>query len=216
MVENSATIQITSQGGKVRGIGRKHDATLGWALREYPQLAVWHSLAVEWMKGETKGVHHRLHALTAFLERYVIQQGLPFDPSVLLSRKTVLPDFYHTACPDSESGVRLNNVIHSFLHFVLLREFSELDVQNKRVISSDFHNPVPRRTEGSGRRRDESVYSPLPFGYIDELRQILAPGPNFRDWHWAQTSLGVEIGRRGALGPESEVSPQIYPRSWAC
>jgi hypothetical protein len=39
-------------------------------------------------------------------------------------------------------------------------------------------------------RHDESVRAPLPYGYIDELRRMLAAGPHFRDWHWAQRALG--------------------------
>jgi len=38
---------------KVRGVRRKNDTTLGWVGREYPQLAAWRCLAVEWLKGET-------------------------------------------------------------------------------------------------------------------------------------------------------------------
>src|SRR6185312_3933105 len=108
-----------------KGVVRKTDITLGWVERDYPQLADWRVLAVEWMKGETHGVAARLTALAAFLERYLVQQGLPLDPAVFLARTTVPPDFYRTACPDSPSGVDYNNNINAFLHFVLLREFSE-------------------------------------------------------------------------------------------
>ncbi len=119
-----------------------------------------------------------------------------------MSRKTVLPDFYQTACSGSREGIRHNNIINTFLHFVLLREFSELDGRNQPVILPEYHNPVARRSMGALPKLDESVYSPLPYGYIDELRQMLASGPNFRDWHWAQNAMGVKVGRLGSLGPE--------------
>src|SRR5258708_38571811 len=51
-------------------------------------------------------------------------------------------------------------------------------------------------------RRDESVHSPLPYGYIDELRQMLAAGPHFRDWLWAQNARGSEIGKSGRFAPD--------------
>jgi hypothetical protein len=51
-------------------------------------------------------------------------------------------------------------------------------------------------------RRDESVHSPLPYGYIDELRQMLAAGPHFRDWRWAQSARGVQIGKGGYAAPD--------------
>ena len=187
---------------KVKGVKRESDATLGWVQREYPQLETWRVLAVEWLKGETSGVDKRLQALVTFFERYLVQQGLPLDPAVFLARSTVLPDFYRTACPDSAGGIQYNNHIHAFLHFVLLRDFSEADDDGKPVVAPAFRNPVPRMSRSGLPKRDESVHSPLPYGYIDELRQMLAAGPHFCDWQWAQSALGVEIGQRGHAAPD--------------
>jgi hypothetical protein len=36
----------------------------------------------------------------------------------------------------------------------------------------------------------ESVRTTLPYGYIEELRTMVAEGPNFCDWKWAQGALG--------------------------
>lgn len=187
---------------KGKGVRRETDTSLGWVAREYPQLEPWRVLAVEWLKGETRGVNHRLSALAVFFERYLIQQGLPLDPAVLLAGNTVLPSFYQTVCPDSLSGIKYNNYIHAFLHFVLLREFSAPGDDGQPVISPAFRNPVPRMSGSSLPKRDESVHSPLPYGYIDELRQMLAAGPHFRDWQWAQSALGAEIGQRGFGGSD--------------
>jgi len=187
---------------KVKGVHRRTDTTLGWVARDYPQLAAWRALAVEWLKGETVGIHHRLAGLGAFFERYLVRQNLPLDPAVFLARSTVLPDFYRTACPDSNSGIKYNNSIHAFLHFVLLRECSAADDAGQPVVSPAFRNPVPRLSKSGLPKRDESVHSPLPYGYIDELRQMLAAGPHFRDWQWAQSALGVEIGQSGGCGPD--------------
>jgi hypothetical protein len=157
---------------------------------------------MEWLKGETRGVSSRLQALSSFFERYLIQQSLPLDPAVLLTRGTVLPDYYQTACPDSRAGITYNNCINSFLHFVLLREFSVPGDDGQPVISQAFRNPVLWMSKGGLPWRDESVHSPLPYGYIDELRQMLAAGPHFRDWLWAQNALGAEIGQRGPGAPD--------------
>jgi len=185
---------------KGKGVNRETDTTLGWVERDYPQLGAWRALAVEWVKGETVGIGLRLNALVAFLERYLIKQKLPLDPAEFLARTTVLPDFYRTTCPDSVSGIRYNNCIHDFLHWVLLREFSVAADDGHPVVSPAFRNPVPRLSISGIPRRDESVHSPLPYGYIDALRQMLAAGPHFRDWHWAQSALGAEIGQRGSNG----------------
>lgn len=185
-----------------KGVTRKTDTTLGWVERDYPQLAVWRALAVEWLKGETERLHGRLEALTVFFERYLVQGGLPLDPTLFLARGTIVPDFYRTACPDSQSGIEYNNYIHAFLQFVLLHEFSEADDDGQPVVSPAFRNPVPRMSKSGLPRRDESVHSPLPYGYIDELRQMLAAGPHFRDWQWAQSALGIKIGMGGRVAPD--------------
>ena len=187
---------VTHPAQKKTGVQRDTDTSMGWVAREYPQLDSWRVLAVEWLKGETLGLGVRLSALVAFLERYLIQQGLPLDPAVLLAHNTVSPSFYQVACPDSEKGIKYNNCIHAFLHFVLLREFSAPGDDGQPVISPAFRNPVPRMSSSCLPRRDESVHSPLPYGYIDELRQMLAAGPHFRDWQWVQSALGFKSGRR--------------------
>ena len=161
---------------KAKGVKRDTDTSLGWVEREHPQLAAWRALAVEWLKGETSGVDRRLKALVAFFERYLVRQGLPLDPAVFLARRTVLPDFHGTTCPDSAEGIKYNNAIQAFLHFVLLREFSEVADDGHRVVSPAFRNPVPRMSKSGLPRRDESVHSPLPYGYIDELRRMLRLG----------------------------------------
>ncbi|KAF1310441.1 integrase [Pseudomonas sp. SG-MS2] len=212
--ETKPTSKNLSLPSQAKGVKRETDTTLGWVAREYPQLAAWRTLAVEWLKGETHGVSDRLYALVAFLERYLIQQGLPLDPAELLTRNTVLPDFYQTGCPDSAYGIKCNNRIHSFLNFVLLREFSEFTDGGQPVVSPAFRNPVPRMSNSGLPRREESVHSPLPYGYIDELRQMLATGPNFCDWQWAQSALGGKIGQAGASGPDwFEVSEKQIDRN---
>jgi len=191
-----------------------NDTTLGWVAREYPQLTAWRALAAEWLKGETLNLTDRLKSLAVFLERYIIQQGLPLDPAMLLARGTVLPDFYQTTCPDSATGIKYNNLIHAFLHFVLLREFSEPDDAGQAIVSPVFRNPVPRKTKSGLPIRHESVYSPLPYGYIDDLRQMLAAGPHFRDWKWTQSALRVEFSRAKRNAPDwFEVSEEQIDRN---
>lgn len=202
-IRNTSTPKAsTSTAHKAKGVRRETDVTLGWVECEYPELETWRALGVEWLKGETRGVAHRLQALVGFFECYLVQQGLPLEPAVFLARSTVLPDFYRTACPDSEGGIKYNNHIHAFLHFVLLREFSEAADDGQPVVSPAFRNPVPRMSKSGLPKRDESVHSPLPYGYIDELRQMLAAGPHFCDWQWAQSALGVEIGQAGRGAPD--------------
>jgi len=199
--KTNRTNPATLRNSKTVGITRETDMTLGWIERDYPQLAEWRSLAIEWLKGEITAVGDKLNGLSVFFERFLIQQSLPLDPKVFLSRDSVIPDFYHVACPDSVRGVKYNNIIHTFLNFVLRLNFSEPGQSDPPIILRNFRNPVPRLTISGLPKRDESVHSPLPYGYIDELRQILAAGPNFRDWSWAQSGLSEVGGLCGPGGP---------------
>ena len=180
---------------RIKGRWIDCDKTLSWIERAYPELALdaWRRLAVEWIQGEIRGVALKLTALSRFFQRYVTVYNLT-DPLKFLSRSTQrqLPNFYATACPDSVAGIRYNNCVHDFLEFVLQRdEFSIAgDDGDRRAVSPAFCNPVEYRRRTGLPQRDESVHSPLPYGYIDELRQILASGPHFCDWQWAQSALG--------------------------
>lgn len=199
--KKTAPSPATMPSSKIVGVTRETDAALGWVERDYPQLTVWRSLAMAWLQGEITAISDKLNGLAVFLERYLIQQNLPLDPTIILSRDSVLPDFYRVACPDSIRGVKYNNIIHAFLNFVLLRDFSETGENDQPVVSHAFRNPVPRLTIAGLPKRDESVHSPLPYGYIDELRQILAAGQDFRDWDWAQGGLSEVGGLCGPGGP---------------
>ncbi|WP_257828287.1 gamma-mobile-trio integrase GmtZ [Burkholderia glumae] len=77
-----------------------------------------------------------------------------------------------------------------------------------------YRNPVLSMTRAGLPQRGESVYSPLPYGYIDQLQQMLAAGPHFRDWQWAQGALGSKIGQMGASAPDwFEVTEDQIDRS---
>jgi hypothetical protein len=159
-------------------------------------------LAEDWLRGETRGVSDRLASLSLFFEKYIFRKALPLDPGEFLSRQTSLPDFFKTACPNSIKGSKNNNLVHAFLEFVLTRDFSSEDERGRRVVGSQYHNPIVLRSARAFGKLDESVHSPLPYGYIDDLRQMLAAGPNFRDWHWAQSALGTESGKGGMTAPD--------------
>lgn len=184
------------------GQRRCSDRDLTWVERDYPQLHVWRGLAKDWLSGETEAVHVRLSALVVFLEKYLVHLGLPLDPEVFLLRQTHLPDFYTSVCPASNAGISYNNIINKFLDWALLRDFSETADDGHPVISPAFRNPVPKMSRRGLPRLDESVHSPLPYGYIDELRQMLAAGPHFGDWKWAHTVSGPTIGKGGNVAPD--------------
>ena len=106
-------------------------------------------------------------------------------------------DFFEAACPKSLGGTSYNNTVHEFLQWLLEEHFSEPDDYGRPMVLPVYHNPVPRRSKRGIPRPDESMHSPLPYRFIRELRQILAPGHHFRDWTWAHAALGVADGSKG-------------------
>ncbi|MBA2964685.1 MULTISPECIES: VPA1269 family protein [Ramlibacter] len=168
------------------------DRELSWISSEYPHLDEWRPLAAQWLKEQESSVQTRLTSLRLFVRNYlheqVYQAGLPHSPALVLSRSVLLPDYWATCMQRyaKEVGRVQNNYVHEFLNWVLLTELSEPDDHGRPVVSPQFHNPVPKKARGGGGQNAESVRSPLPYGYIDELRTMLAQGPYFRDWVWAQ------------------------------
>jgi len=188
-----------------RGLSKSSDITLAWVSKVRPDLEEWQNFAATWLARESRGVENRLKALLVFFERYLIGKKLPATPSYLLSKKSLIPSFYETCCAkkldgeDAEIGraVSHNNRISDFLDWVLLTYFSVDDDEGVPVVSPAYRNPVPyRSTSGSAVTR-ESVYSPLPYGFVDDMRAMLVQGPTFRDWTWAQNALGAEAGSVG-------------------
>jgi hypothetical protein len=163
MKKNMTTTAREAKKDRVLGAGRIADLTLGWVARDYPNLSTWRDLAVEWLKMEPKGLNTRLRAFNNFFDRYLIQQQLPVEPERFLSRDIIVPDFYSTACPHSAAGVQNNNIIRTFLDWVLLRNFSVEMPNGQRLVLQGYDNPVPYRSHSGLPKLEESVHSPLPY-----------------------------------------------------
>jgi len=181
------------------------DQTFAWVTRAHPELEEWRAFAATWVAQEVRGIDVRLKALVVFFERYLIKFKIPPMPSYVLSRKSILPNFFETCCVQEKRGKELqgeraatiNNRVSEFLDWVLKTHFSLDDDDGAAVVSPAYRNPVERRSHTGGWVRRESVHSPLPFGFIEDMRLILAQGPSFRDWTWAQNALGAPLGAQG-------------------
>lgn len=193
---------------------KSFDTELTWVTRKFPHLEEWRKLAAEWIGGQTTGLGQRIAALTKFFEIYLAHPSVPKDPRVMLTRGLKLPDFIATACKGLKTAQTYNNRIHDMLEWVLLKEFSLIGDDGTRVISPAFQNPIHHLGGGDSRPPDMSVRSPLPYGYIDELRAILASGPSFKDWTYAQTALGADIGEIGRPATDwFEVDESVVDRA---
>ena len=190
--------------------GKTFDTTLAWVTEERPDLEEWRAFAAQWLAQETRGIDSRLKALVIFFDRYLVGHNLPAAPAVLLSRKTLVPDFYLSCCANgrdiqaagAEHVVNANNRVSDFLDWVLKQHFSIEDDEGFTVVSPAYRNPVPYRSHSGGWVNRESVHSPLPFGFIEDMRLMLAQGPTFGDWKWAQGALGALSGEAGRDSPD--------------
>jgi transposase-like protein len=169
------------------------DIELSWIETENPELMEWRSPCSAWLKSVVHGLANKIGTIQRFVRVYlaVIVRASPEvgSPLAFLNRTTVVPGYYQMCGNKTHSGVTDNNVISSFLSWVLLQECSTPDDYGRPVISPAFHNPVPLISSARAVQKIETVLSPLPFGYIEELRQLIAQGPTFSDWTWAMSAI---------------------------
>lgn len=177
---------------------KSQDLEFDWVRREHPQFEEWRALAAEWMTRFKSGVGTKVSALTAFFKHYLTRPDVPKKPFDLLRRGTRLPDFAEVACPAADSTrMSYNNQLYEFLEWVLLRDCSIEADDGERVVSPAFRNPIARLLGMKGTGRAETAKDPLPYGYVHELRRILAPGLSFSDWKFAHHAQGAVIGELG-------------------
>jgi len=94
--------------------------------------------------------------------------------------------------PAPNDVVRINYIC-DFLDWILLEKVSVEDDLQHRIVPYEYNNPIARLSM-SGTKPSETFKAPLAYCYIRELRTMLAQGPNFRDWIWAQEALGTSGG----------------------
>jgi len=180
------------------------DLSFQWMVRDLgPEFAEWQALAAKWLATQPLGLADRINGLRCFFKSYLHERKLPLEPSILLRRNQPLPDFFETSLPQSHGGIKWNNKVRIFLDWVLETHFSEPDDHGRPTVSPEFWNPVPYRSQTGKIRPNESVHSPLPYRYIVELRERLAPGRTFREWTWAHT---VAHGQHGVRNDWFEVT----------
>ena len=180
-----------------KGSNVANDIKLLWVLRDYPELSEWREFAVEWLSSQARSLGQCLHAMSAFFKQLIAPRPEYWDPKEFLHRRTPTIDFFAVACPQTKQGANYTKTISRFIQSTLLRHFSERDDFDRPVVSPLFHNPVDVKSQRGLSSTQESVYSPLPYGYIDQLRRLLIEGPSFRDWKWAQELfLRDDVGRQ--------------------
>ena len=179
----------------VKRHGKAADLSFAHVLRLDPKLEDWRSLAAEYMKDQKRSVAGRRDALDTFLVDYIHGQHQERNYGRFLLRETEKPDFAQVLVSIKRRGsptlqsrdVRINNVVADFLDWVLTSKLGDPDTGEWD--RSRFHNPTQRIAKSGLAKNTQSDKASLSIRYIRELRGMLAEGPNFRDWRWAQQAM---------------------------
>lgn len=220
--------------------GRSSDLTFSWMLTtlgaEWQQ---WQELAADWMATQTNGIDHKRKALTHLFESY-IDVCTPYavgDISLFFKGY----QGHKCSTEELEKLVRIKytdtyrisssvNIPCDFIDFVIEKVFSEEDDNGKLIPL--VQNPLSKIKRQNN--ATETVRNPLPYRYIQDLRQILCPLPDkteltvieqnlkedeqllpayhyrhFKHWTWAQQQTGE--GSKG--GDWFDVEPELIDKT---
>ena len=204
--------------------GYTTDLTLGWVTQELgPEWLQWQQYAAEWLATHTSNVSSRLVFIKHFLLYLKSKAPYAHDVASMFKghpggHRVSSEEFvgYLVAIGRKHRTDRIINVIWSMCDYILKHHLS---------VDDDYGNPValfsnPFEKIGRKVSNTETVHSPLPYRYIQQLRHILCPYPtddpsnktpwvgrHFRDWHWAIDHL--QTGNLGWM----EVPPELVDLS---
>lgn len=202
---------------RAKSTGKGADITFSHVLTLDPRMVHWQQLAAQWLGLQKSSVSTRRIALDKFLMQYIIGCDLQRHPLDLLQRKTSKPSFIDIALKAKSGGttgsmrkadVEYNNIVAQFLDWVLIEKLSIEDDHGRMLVPHELHNPVARLSKSGIAAPTETTKSSLSIRYIKDLRAMLAEGPNFSDWKWAQQSM--EGGNSG--GDWFVVDPHLVNR----
>ncbi|MCG9578182.1 integrase family protein [Vibrio tubiashii] len=222
--------------------GRTSDLTFSWMLTSLgAEWQQWQELAAEWVATQTTGIGHKQKALTHFFECYLDE----YAPYAIGNIDLFFKGYQGHQCSSKEleklariryaDTSRISSSVNipcDFIDFVIEKVFSEEDDNGKLVPL--VQNPLSKiKRQNSA---TETVRNPLPYRYIQDLRQILCPLPDkteltvieqnlkedeqllpayhyrhFKHWTWAQQQTGQ--GERGGDGDWFEVEPELIDKS---
>lgn len=200
--------------------GYSTDLTLGWVTQDLGlDWLQWQQYAAEWLSMQEANISKRLLGLNHFLRYLKTKAPYAFDVATMFSghprgHKVSTEEFneYLIASGSRTENVEYVSYVVSLCDQILSHHLSAEDENGVR--HPLFGNPfeklkkIPQNTE--------TIHSPLPYRYIQQLRHILCPyptndpsnktpwvGKHFRDWRWAIDNL--EYGNMAWM----EVSPEV-------
>ena len=208
-------------------LGKSSDIELRHLTEYDPSMEDWRSIGSEWFNEQRSGSNSKLIALNKFLRGYIAERGLDRNPYNYLRRDALKPRFIDVLLASrcdakdhienskpSRGEIKTNNHISDFLDWILHEKLSAEDDNGERVIPAEFHNPVSKLANKGGQALSETMKMSLPYRYIKELRKMLAQGPTFRDWTWAQQAMSGRTGGDWFMVDPTSVNPNDPDCVW--
>ncbi len=183
--------------------GYTTDLMLGWVTQDLgPEWLQWQQYAAEWLAESKQGTARRMESIKHFLNYLKARAPYAVDVATMFIGH---PGGHKVSSEElNEYLVRSRTLANNHLyvgHAVSLCDHilkNHLSAEDDNGVSRPlFVNPldkIKKRTESN----TETVHSPLPYRYIQQLRHILCPYPtddpsnktpwvgfHFRDWQWA-------------------------------
>ena len=221
--------------------GRSKDLTFAWLVSTHgEQWLQWQQYAAEWMAGQHVRTGHRRQALGSLFEVYIMDRA-PYATDVVSFFRGQNGHRCSTAELDEcleKSGQKTQNsraecmnYACDFIDWVIEHHFSVDDEHGgmRPTVTNPFERVAKQRSQ------NETVRNPLPYRYIERLRDIVCPPPSraelrrieeglpageslqapyryrhFKDWVWAQEQTGARVSSSGAW---FEVDPDLIDPS---
>ncbi|MDI5891112.1 integrase family protein [Halomonas rhizosphaerae] len=196
--------------------GRSTDLTLSWLTGSHGEdWLQWQQYAAEWMATQHAGVSNKLDALRHFFFTYLMRHAsYARDVTAFFrgharhraSSEEFVEVMQAAGVNSQEFQAKYVNHVAAFIDHVIEQHYSAED--DHGVARPIISNPFERiARQGS---TQETVRNPLPYRYIQQLRQILCPydlgsgqeepqegfaesapwaNRHFRDWSWAHANV---------------------------
>jgi hypothetical protein len=189
-------------------IGTTTDLTLSWLFRVHGEdWLQWQQYAAEWMATQDPGIAHKLEALRHFFVTYLMRHAFYAKDVTAFFKghaghKASSQEFVEAmkaAGPNSQrTQADYVGYVAVFVDYVIKHHYSVKD--DHGVARPIVSNPFERITKQGSTQ--ETCRNPLPYRYIQQLRQILCPyvqvassrnapwaNRHFRDWLWAHQNV---------------------------
>lgn len=209
--------------------GRSSDLTLSWLLTKHGEdWFQWQQYAAEWMSLQHVGTQTKLRSLMRFFDVYLLLYA-PYASDISAffkgqdGHRCSMEEFKIALIKGGRSENRsLTDILNPSVDFIdwVIDEYfnmaSDNDVSTPLAI-----NPLSKVKKYKS--LTETVRNPLPYRYIQSLREIVCPTPDesqgivelplrhFKHWKWAQNQSGQ--GTKGRTGNWFEVEPNFIDKT---